>query len=215
MPTIDDLRDRLRIELHDEDAGAYRWEDETLDRHLLRATRELSFVWPHEQKTTLATTAGSRNLSLSTLTDLVRVYAVEFPVGRYPASYVAHSVFAGTLTMLTDQAPGDAEDVDVYWGGVHTLDGSTSTLPTVAEDVVVTGAAGYAAVEWASFATNRANVGGPEVVRQYLDWGERQLRRFRESLREMGDRARVRPSSLYAAAGEAASQSVVRWEGPA
>jgi hypothetical protein len=213
MSDIDDLRDRLRIELHDEDDTAYRWEDGVLDRHILRAVRELSFVWPHEQKTTLATTGGSRDLSLASLTDLVRVYAVEYPVGRYPASFVAHSLFAGTLTLLTDQAPGDAEDVVVYWGKVHTLDGSTSTLPAIAEDVVVTGAAGYAAVEWASFATNRANTSGPEVVRQYLDWGERQLRRFREALGQLGDRSRVRASSLYAAAGEAGSQSVVRWEG--
>ena len=213
MPDIDDLRGRLRIELHDEYSGAYRWEDAVLDRHLLRAVRDLSFGWPREQKTTLSTSAGSRDLSLATLTDLVRVYAVEYPVARYPASFVQHSVFAGTLTLLTEQAPAGVEDVDVFWGGVHTLDESTSTIPTVAEDVVITGAAGFAAVELASFATNRANVGGPETARQYMDWGERLLRRFHESLRELGDRARVRPSSLYAAAGEAGSQSTVRWEG--
>ena len=81
------------------------------------------------------------------------------------------------------------------------------------QKVFITGAAGFAAVELASFATNRANVGGPETTRQYMDWGERLLRRFHEALREFGDRARVRPSSLYAAAGEAGSQSTVRWEG--
>jgi hypothetical protein len=213
MPDIDDLRARLRIELHDEDSGAYRWEDAVLDRHLLRAVKNLSFVWPQEQKTTLATTAGSRDLSLASLTDLVRVYAVEYPVGRYPASFVQHSVFAGTLTLLTEQAPAGVENVDVYWGSVHTLDGSTSTIPAVAEDIVITGAAGFAAIELASFATNRANVGGPETTRQYMDWGERLLRRFHESLRDLGDRARVRPSSLYAGAGEAGSQATVRWEG--
>ena len=213
MPDIDDLRARLRIELHDEDSGAYRWEDEVLDRHLLRAVRDLSFVWPHEQKATLTTSAGSRDLSLATLTDLVRVYAVEYPVGRYPAAFVQHSVFAGTLTLLTEQTPAGIEDVDVFWGAVHTLDDSTSTIPAVAEDIVLTGAAGFAAVELASFATNRANVGGPETMRQYMDWGERLLRRFNESLRELGDRARVRPSSLYTAAGDAGSQSVVRWDG--
>ena len=78
---------------------------------------------------------------------------------------------------------------------------------------MLSGAAGFAAVELASFATNRANVGGPEVMRQYMDWGERLLRRFNESLRELGDRARVRPSSLYTAPAEAGSQSTVRWEG--
>ena len=213
MPTIDDLRTRLRIELHDEDSGAYRWEDEVLDRHLLRAVKNLSFNWPREQKTTLSASAGSRDLSLSSLTDLVRVYAVEYPVGRYPASFVQHSVFAGTLTLLAEQAPGGVEDVDVYWGAVHTLDESTSTVPAVAEDIVLTGAAGFAAVELATFATNRANLGGPETMRQYMDWGERLLRRFHESLRELGDRARVRQSSLYTAADEAGSQSAVRWEG--
>jgi len=213
MPTIDDLRTRLRIELHDEDSGAYRWEDEVLDRHLLRAVKNLSFNWPRELKTTLTTTAGSSDLSLASLTDLVRVYAVEYPVGRYPASFMPHSVFAGTLTLLTEQAPAGIEDVDVYWGAVHTLDESTSSVPAVTEDLVLTGAAGFAAVELASFATNRANVGGPETMRQYMDWGERLLRRFHETLREFGDRARVRQSSLYSAADEAASQSTVRWEG--
>ena len=39
---LDDLRDRLRQELHDEDSGAYRWQDAVLDRHIERAVRELS-----------------------------------------------------------------------------------------------------------------------------------------------------------------------------
>ncbi len=172
MSDIDDLRDRLRQELHDEDSGAYRWTDAVLDRHLTRATRELSFVWPDEHKTTLSTTDGSRDLSLATLSDLVRIEAVEYPVGQYPPVYVQFSSFGGTLTLLVDGAPGDAEDVAVYWGKLHTLDASTSTLPATAEDAVVTGAAGYAAIEWASFATNRANVAGTAAVQQYRDWGE-------------------------------------------
>ena len=212
MPDIDDLRDRLRQELHDEDSGAYRWTDAVLDRHLTRAARELSFVWPDEHKTTLSTTDGSRDLSLATLTDLVRIEAVEYPVGQYPPVYVQFSSFAGTLTLLVDGAPGDAEDVAVYWGKLHTLDASTSTLPSMAEDAVVTGAAGYAAVEWASFATNRANVGGTAAVQQYRDWGEAQLARFRVRLDELGQRARVRSASLFSPSRDASSRDVVRWQ---
>ena len=210
MTTIGDLRDALRIELHDEDEE--RWQDDVLDRHLQRAARELAFVWPREQKTTLSTTGGSRDLSTASLSDRVRILAVEYPVGQYPPAYVQFSHFGETLTLLVDQAPGDSEDVAVYWGSLHTLDSMTSTLPAPAEDAVVTGASAYAAIEWASFATNRANVSGTEAVADYLAWGERQLARFREILGRFGDRGRLRSSRMFAPDRGEGSQSVVRWE---
>jgi hypothetical protein len=210
MTTIGDLRDALRIELHDVDSE--RWDDDALDRHLKRAAQELAFVWPREQKTVLTTTDGSRDLSLGSLTDLVRVLAVEYPTGQYPAAYVQFSTFAGTLTLLVGQAPGDGEDVAVYWGSLHTLDDDTSTLPVPAEDAVVLGASGYAAIEWASFATNRANTTGTEAVADYLAWGERRLAQFQQALSRFGDRARMRTSRLFVPASDEASQSVVRWE---
>ena len=210
MTTISDLRDALRIELHDADSE--RWDDDALDRHLQRAARELSFVWPREQKTALTTTAGSRELSMASLSDLVRVLAVEYPVGRYPAAYVQFSTFADTLTLLVDQAPGDAEDVSVYWGGLHTLDSMTSTLPSPGEDAVVLGASAYAAIEWASFATNRANVAGTEAVAAYTAWGQQRLAQFQQTLARLGENGRVRASRLFVPARDEASQNVVRWE---
>jgi hypothetical protein len=210
MTTIADLRDALRIELHDEDEE--RWQDDVLDRHLQRAARELAFVWPREQKTTLSTTGGSRDLSTSGLSDRVRILAVEYPVGQYPPAYVQFSLFGETLTLLVDQAPGDGEDVAVYWGSLHTLDSMTSTLPAPAEDAVITGASGYAAIEWASFATNRANVSGTEAVTDYFAWGERQLARFQAMLAGFGDHGRLRSSRLFAPERGEPSQSVVRWE---
>lgn len=210
MTTITGLRDALRIELHDEDEE--RWADDVLDRHLLRAAQELAFVWPREQKTMLQTTAGSRDVSTSTLTSLVRILAVEYPAGRYPAEYVQFSHFAGTLTLLVEQAPAGVEDVAVYWGSLHTLDSMTSTLPPAAEDAVVTGAAAYAAIEWASFATNRGNLSGPDAVDDYLAWGEGRLARFHAMLSRFGDSGRLRASRLFVPARAEASQSVVRWE---
>jgi hypothetical protein len=210
MTTIADLRDALRIELHDEDEE--RWADAVLDRHLLRAARELAFVWPREQKSTLSTAAGSRDLSLTSLSGLVRALAVEYPVGQYPPAYVQFSTFGGTLTLLTDLAPGGSENVNVYWGSLHTLDAMTSTLPALAEDAVITGAAAYAAIEWASFATNRANIGGPDAVSDYMTWGERQLARFHDMLARFGESGRVRSSRLFVAARPEPSQSAVQWE---
>ena len=211
MTTIGDLRDALRIELHDEDEE--RWQDDVLDRHLQRAARELAFVWPREQKTTLSTTSGSRDLSLSSLSDLVRILAVEYPVGQYPPAYVQFSRFGDTLTLLVEQTPGDGEDVAVYWGSLHALDSMTSTLPPAAEDAVITGAAAFAAIEWASFATNRANVAGADAVSRLHGLGRTPARALPGDAFAL---RRQRPPALRRAysrlSATTPSQSVVRWE---
>ena len=100
---LSETRTRVRRDLHDEDAGNYRWTDSELDRHIERAVRELSLAAPLEAKATLTTAAESRDLSLATLTDLVTVEAVEYPAGKYPPSYVPFSLWAGTLTLLVDR----------------------------------------------------------------------------------------------------------------
>ena len=157
---LNDMRSRIRKDLHDEDSQNYRWTDSDLNRHIDHALRELSLSCPLETKATLSTTAESRDLSLSSLSDLVEIEAVEYPVGNYPPSYVRFSVWADTLTLLMDSLPGDAEDVYVYYGKLHTLDADSSTLPAKLEDLVALGAAAHASIEWASFATNRVNLGG-------------------------------------------------------
>lgn len=130
-------------------------------------------------------------------------------MGQYPASYVRYSVWLNTLTMLIDGAPSAADDVVVYYTKLHTLDGSSSTIPARFEDVVASGAAGYAAVEWSSFATNRVNVGGQDVWREYLAWGQERLADFQRALARHGRRNAVRARRMYTPAAAAADQSTV------
>jgi hypothetical protein len=191
------MRVLVRRDLHDEDAASYRWSDDELDRHIGRAVREASLAAPLEAKIVLTTTANSRDLSLSSLTDRVVVEAVEFPLDRYPPSYVGFSLWGDTLSLLIDAAPVSEQSVGVYYGKLHTLDEDGSTLPAALEDVVATGAAGYAALEWASFATNRVNAGGSETWRDYLVWGEQRLAAFAAALARYGHRSAVRVRRLY------------------
>ena len=72
---------------------------------------------------------------------------------------------------------------------------------------VVTGAAAYAALEWANYAVNRINTGGEEVWRQYLAWGEDRLAAFQSQLARTGRRASLRRRQLYRPVQPAASQS--------
>jgi hypothetical protein len=208
--TIATLRTTLRRELHDEDSANYRWTDAVLDRHLTRAVRELSLVAPLDTKVTLDTTAGSRDVSVSSIDGLIRIEAVEYPTGQWSPSYAPFSLFQSTLTLLTDAAPSAVQPLYVFAGKLHTLDASQSTLPAATEDVAVCGAAAYAALEWASFATNRANVAGTAAFDNYQAWGEERLRQFREALRGFGREARVRNASLFRPAA-GASRDTVRW----
>jgi len=204
-----EIRDRLRTDLHDEDSGAYRWTDGELDRHIQHAVREFSLALPLEAQATLTTTPGSRELSIDSLTDIVAIEAVEWPVGQYPRSFVRHSVWLDTLTLLVTSPPSAADDVAVYYTQLHTIDGSGSTVPAQHEDLIATGAAGYAAVEWSSFATNRVNVGGQDVWREYLAWGEDRLAAFQKALAKHGRRNAVRIRQLYTPAEAPPGQSAV------
>jgi hypothetical protein len=213
VATLQSLRAQLRVDLHDGDASAYRWADGELDRHIGRAVRELSFALPREQRTTLVVSGGpTRELSLSTLADLVRIAAVEYPIGEFVPCYVQFSVWQSVLTVLVEKNLVNGENVRVYWGSMHLVDDDTSTLPAFAEETLLLGAGGYAALTWASFATNRANIAGVEAVDDYRVWGAARLNEFGAALARIGERSRVRSSRLYRPADATASGDVVQWE---
>ncbi|MFH1647170.1 MAG: hypothetical protein ABID71_05775 [Chloroflexota bacterium] len=190
------MRAIVRRDLHDEDSGSYRWTNDELDRHIGRAVKEFSEHLPYEQKATKATTSGSRELDIATVTNRVMVEAVEYPVDKFPRRYQPFSLWGDTLTLLGDEVP-DGSNAYIYYGKLHTLDASGSTVPARHEDLIVAGAAGFAAVEWAVYAVNRVNVGGTVTPKEFLDWGNLKLRFFRGELRRLGRRDRVRVSSLY------------------
>ena len=193
---ITEMRTIVRRDLHDEDVANYRWTDDELNRHITHAVKELSEYIPCEQKATKATTSGSREIDISTITDRIIVEAVEYPVDKFPRNYQRFSLWGDTLTILGDEVP-DGSNAYIYYGKLHTLDASSSTLPVEYEDLVTTGACGYAAVEGAAYAINRVNIGGDVAPREFLTWGKERLSYFKAELKRLGRRNRVRVRSLY------------------
>lgn len=193
---ITEMRALVRKDLKDEDAASYRWTDAELDRHIAHALKDFSRAVPGERKSERLTTAGSRLLDISDLTDRVLIEAVEYPVDRFPQSYVRFAVWGDTLTLLGGDTP-DGSTAYIYYGAMHTLDASGSSLPPVYEDLVAGGAAGYAAVQWASYAINRVNVGGIQTAPELLGWGREKLAAFRSELTAAGRKNRVRVRALY------------------
>lgn len=196
MTTLADVRTKLRKDLHDTDATAFRWTDAQLDRHVDRALGEVSQAVPLEKTATIVTTPGSRDISVAGLAGLLEIDAIEFPVGSYPPIYVGFSRWAATATVQVDAAPA-GQSARVYYTARHTLDAARTTLPPELEDVVATGAAAYAAIELANFLIDRLNTGGDEVSARYAAWGRAWLSAYRELIRHRARHVRVQPRRLY------------------
>jgi hypothetical protein len=197
MPTtLSDVRDRIRKDLHDTDSANYRWIDAQLDRHIDHALSELSAAMPQEKTATLATTPGSRDLSLASLTDLIEVETVEYPVGDFPPSYAGFATWAATLTIDTETAPTGANAKLFYFAG-HALDGSGTTLSAFQVDVLVTGAAAYAALEQSAYTADRLSTGGDGVPGRFDAYARARLTAFHQLLFQYGRKNRVRARRAY------------------
>ena len=196
MSSLATLRADVRRDLHDEDAAAYRWVDNEIDRHIKRALQEYSHVSPLETKTTLVTVANSRDVTVTTLTPRIRIVAAEYPTGVYPPEYVPFTLWGDTLTLDLVSAPSGTPNVNVYWHKEHAINGSV-TFPSSHDQIIATGAAAYAALEWGSFASNRVNVGGENTWGRYMDFANVRLREFHELLRALPARSRLQSARLY------------------
>ena len=139
---------------------------------------------------------------LSTCADRLSIEAVEYPVDQYPAVYAPFSVWADTLTLLVDELP-DGDNCYIHWTKPHSI-GATQTFAAQHNALVASGAAGYAALELASYGTDRVNV-DPAAVERYRNWGEARLAEFRAKLARIGRKVRVR--RLYVPAEPKPSQS--------
>ena len=184
----------VRTELRDETGEL--WSDEEIARHINRAVGDFSFESPLECSEDMATAAGSREIDISGLQDLVKVEAVEYPAGDYPRSYRRFSLWGDRLTILGDEVL-DGSDCRVYYGKLHTLDETECTVPGRYYELIAAGATGYAAVSWSVHSVNRVNVGGKEISESYLRWGRERLDFFRREIGRLGGRNRVQPARLY------------------
>ena len=190
------MRTLVRRDLKDEDASNYRWQDNEIDRAISRALAELSRYVPREMKSTIATTDGSREIDISSLTDRVSVDRMEFPIDEHPRQFQRFAVYQDTLTLI-GSTEGDGEDCYVYWGKVHTLDGSSSTIPSYLEDVLALGAAAYAVLAQTQYRTDTAGFGGDQADRDYQNWGTAMLKEFKSQLKRFGKSRKLKVGTLY------------------
>jgi hypothetical protein len=190
------MRTLVRRDLKDEDSSNYRWQDNEIERAIARALAELARYVPREMKSTIATTDGSRDIDISTLTDRVSVDRVEFPIDETPRQFQRFSVYQDTLTLVGD-AEGDGANCYIYWGKIHTLDATTCTLPAYLEDILALGAAAYAVLAQTQYRTDTAGFGGEQADRDYQTWGNAMLKEFKSQLKRFGKDRKLMIGTFY------------------
>ena len=106
---LTDMRTIVRRDLHDEDSGNYRWTDDEIDRHVAHALHDFSSAIPDEKIAVKTTTASSRAIDISDITNRVTVEAVEYPVDQFPAHFQRFAVWGDVLTLLGREIPDGSD----------------------------------------------------------------------------------------------------------
>lgn len=175
---------------------AFRWSDEELERHALRALKEISYHIPYEMNAEVATAPGSFKVNIATLTGRVKVFAVEYPKDQEPPSLQRFSVWQDTITLLGGAVP-DGSPCLVRYGALHTLDASSCTLPEYLEDILALGAQGYALQAFAAAALDPLQADARHAQEAAAQDARLLLTDFRSQLRQLSYRGRLRPASMY------------------
>lgn len=200
LPNSTTLRDLLRLDLADAAGTSATWSDADLDRHISHALDEYSLAWPYRRTATLTATNGSRDIGLSTqLTKPIAITAVEWPIDRYPRELVDFSYDNpdGTLRLNVPTAPATGNlSVRVYYDALHIISASQLTARQSHWALILLGAAGYAAQQWASEGTNKVNLDA-RAVGHYLEQARRNLSHFHAELQVPGKSTGIKRTTLY------------------
>ena len=191
---LTEMRARVREDLQDTDSQNYRWTDDEVDGTIDRVVTEYSLHAPIEQQDDIATTDGDTELDISSLTGLLEIESVEFPIGQTPKYLQRTEYWAGKLYMEDE---GDGEDARVRWLKKHTLTAGSTTISAEHEEIIVLGVTGYLAMSASAYTVDRASIAGRHATINYKAWGKERLDRYDRKLKAIARANRITPRELY------------------
>jgi hypothetical protein len=191
---LTEMRARVREDLQDTDSENYRWTDDEVDGAIERVVLEYSLHAPIEQQDDIATTDGDTELDISSLSGLLKIESVEFPLCYKPKYFQRTEYWAGHLYMEDE---GNGNDARVKWLKRHTLDAGSTTIPTEHEEIIVLGATGYLAMSASAYTVDRASIAGRHATINFKAWGKERLDRYDKKLKAVSRTSKVVPHQLY------------------
>jgi hypothetical protein len=187
--TLATLRDRVEQILMD--SGNAIWATDDIDEAIRQALSEYSKIRPLQAVTTLAISATTHELSISTVTGLIGVLRVWCPYteaappsGNSP-NWVAFEHWAD-LDILYFPDEVEAGDVArIFYDKVQALkdldSAAATTFPDDDESLLATGAAGYAAMSRALDLSEQVTL-DRDVPAKAKTWAGQKLQEFRQGL---------------------------------
>jgi hypothetical protein len=206
MSTLAQFIDRVELALLD--AGNAHFSPDTITQGLRQAVKEYSLARPQEAETVITLPGDGREIALDSLTGLLEVTDVWWPYDSlatsetWPPNRVrgwrvwwddAQPVLF--LTRNDGEQPQEDDEMRIWYvrqQTIENLDSATITsLPAAHEEIIVNGAAGFAALSNAVDMINTANT-DVFMVGLMGTWGKTKVQEFRksvESLRAAGARS--------------------------
>jgi len=191
---LTEMRARVREDLQDTDSENYRWADDEVDGAIDRVVTEYSLHAPIEQQDDIATTDGDSELDISSLSGLLEIESVEFPIGYKPKYFQRTEYWAGHLYMEDE---GNGNDARVKWTKKHTLTAESTTIPAEHEEIIVLGATGYLAMSASAYTVDRASIAGRHATINFKAWGKERLNRYDKKLKAISRTSRIITRELY------------------
>jgi hypothetical protein len=191
---LTEMTARVREDLQDTDSQNYRWTTDEVEGAIQCVVLEYSLHAPIEQQTDINTTDDNTELDISSLSGLLQVVSVEFPLDKSPRYMQHFECYAGHLYMENE---GDGSKARVRWLKAHTLAAGSTTIPAEHEEIIVLGATGYLAMSASAATVDRAFIAGHYGTVSYKAWGKERLDRYDKKLKQIARANRVTQRQLY------------------
>ncbi len=193
--TLATIRARVREDLQDTDDANYRWTNDEVDGAIERVVLEFSQAYPLQEEDEITTTEDDKELDISSLSNLLKVVSVEYPMDLTPPSMQRVDFWNDKLYM-SDEGDG-TNKARVRWYKSHTLDAASSTIPTEHEEIIVMGATGHLAMSASAYTIDKASIGGRYATVNFRIWGQGRLNLYRQKLKTIARTNRVITTELY------------------
>lgn len=118
------------------------------------------------------------------MTNMVEIKKVEYTIDQTPRDFRSFSILGDTLTLELDDVPGAESTAYIYWGKLHVVDATSSTLPARYDEVLVDGITAYAVMAKAVDVSNSVNL-SKEAMLEYLRLGQQNFALYKSKLRGM------------------------------
>ena len=198
---------RLRPPAWQRYASAYDQND--LDEALRWALHRYNKINPDRTITTVTLSAAGREVDISSITDYLEIERVWWTYDSsdpsYPPYWRDFEVWPGNLLYVkAGSEPQISDVVRIFYSRAHSINGldsaSSTTLPTDDENLLVIGAAGFAAQE------RMHETEGRYVPTKLREWAQARLAEFEKQLLHLARQIGARQSGL------ALTNPLDRWE---